>query len=156
MRNSSHDANDFSFQRRLWEHLHRNIWEWQEIWHLSAWHATSVFQAHQRDEPRNLKVLSEFMESSSKWFSLPMSSSKQIAYLTHRWTAAFVSPGVITIMPCFHNTFKTLLQLLLTIHVMWCDLNKSARGFSYHYHLHAHIFLPFYFTKKNLKSRRVE
>lgn len=38
-----------------------------------------VFQALQRDEqtfePWNLRVLREFMESRSKWFSLPMSSS---------------------------------------------------------------------------------
>lgn len=47
---------------------------------ISAWRAMNVFQVLQRDEQRiescNLQTLTEFMESSSKWFSLPKSSPK--------------------------------------------------------------------------------
>lgn len=36
-----------------------------------------------------------------------------------------LSPGIIAVILCFHNTSTTLFQLL-TIHLVWCDLNKAA------------------------------
>lgn len=129
--------NFFSFERLLWEHLHGNIWEWQEIRHFSAWRAMNVFQVLQRDEqsiqPRNL-------QTSDRIYGV----RQQVVLITHvifqtncctGLTAGVLewclSPGIITVILCFHNTSTTL--FLLTIHLVWCDLNEGDRGgFSYH------------------------
>lgn len=144
-------ANNFSFERLLWEHLHGNIWEWQEIRHLSAWRAMNVFQVLQRDEqsiePCNLQTLTEFMESSSKWFSLPMSSSKQIAALSSQlgW---FLSPGIITVVLSFLSMPTTFISVVNNaLGAMWLEWQQ---GFSCHYHSLWWTYLhypSFYLTK---------
>lgn len=61
-------------------------------------------------------------------------SSKQIAVLGSQlgclgWC---LSPGIITVIMCFHNMSTTLFHLL-TIHLVWCNLNEGhSGGFSYH------------------------
>lgn len=128
VRKSTHEhsfsqANNFPFERSLWEHLRRNIWEWQEIRHLSVWLAMYVFQALQRDgrstERRNLQTQTEFMEASSGWFSLP-----RVIFQTNGMILVFC---IITFIWCFHNMPTTLFQLLLTKHMAWCAVMEVAK-----------------------------
>lgn len=76
------------------------------------------------------QTLTKFMESSSKWFSLPMSSSKHFAALGSQLVCC-LSPGIITVTLCFHNPSTTLFQLLLTIHLerLWLEWRRQRRIF---------------------------
>ena len=121
----------FSFERLLWEHLHENIWEWQEIRHLSAWRATNVFQVLQRDEheywalqpPNPRQNLWSPAASGSHY---PCHLSNKLLYWAHSWGWCCLSPGIITIILCFHNVSTGLLKFLVTILLAWCDLSEAT------------------------------
>lgn len=118
-----------SFERLLREHLHENIWEWQEIRHLSAWRAANVFQVLQRDEheywalqpPNPWQNLWSLAASGSHY---PCHLSNKLLYWAHSWGWCCLSPGIITIILCFHSVSTGLFQLLVTILLAWFDLSE--------------------------------
>lgn len=107
-----------------------------------------VFQVLQRDEQStescNLQTLTEFMESSSKWFSLHVIFQTNCCI----WLIAevqgwffFLHPGIITVILCFHNISK---HCFICCMGQWMqETEEDFHVINTHYSSHTCISLPF-------------
>lgn len=132
-------ANNFSFERLLWEHLHRNIWEWQEIRHLSAWRAMNVFRHF-----RGMSRVCGAQQPPNPWQNLwrpAASGSHYPCHLPDKWLNWAHSCGAGPMFVFWHNYsyivfshyVHNIVPVVVNANTCMTRLERIDReGFSYH------------------------